>query len=114
VLVGIAKDDNLNDIETIAKKVLNVRVFDDEKGVMWKAGVKDIGGEVLCVSQFTLLANTAKGSKPDFHNAMGGESSKAMYATFLGRLAELYDATKIKGIVGTTRNRPVFMADHLN
>ncbi len=57
-------------METIAKKVLNMRVFDDEAGVMWKHSVKDIDGEVLCVSQFTLMAKTTKGNKPDFHGAM--------------------------------------------
>ncbi|KAI0026814.1 D-Tyr tRNAtyr deacylase-like domain-containing protein [Vararia minispora EC-137] len=59
------------DIEVLAKKILSLRIFDDASGSMWKASVKDIDGEVLCVSQFTLMANTSKGNKPDFHNAMG-------------------------------------------
>ena len=63
-------DDTIKDAELIAKKILSTRVFNDDKGVMWKAGVKDVGGEVLCVSQFTLMATTTKGSKPDFHKAM--------------------------------------------
>lgn len=49
---------------------LSLRVFDDAAGSMWKSSVKDIAGEVLCVSQFTLMANTTKGNKPDFHRAM--------------------------------------------
>lgn len=49
---------------------LTLRVFDDANGNMWKSSVKDIAGEVLCVSQFTLFANTSKGNKPDFHKAM--------------------------------------------
>jgi D-tyrosyl-tRNA(Tyr) deacylase len=51
---------------------LSLRVFSDpnDPEKMWKASVKDIGGEVLCVSQFTLMANTTKGNKPDFHRAM--------------------------------------------
>lgn len=49
---------------------LSLKVFDDGTGRMWKSSVKDIGGDVLCVSQFTLLANTTKGNKPDFHRAM--------------------------------------------
>lgn len=49
---------------------LTLRVFDDASGSMWKASVKDTSGDVLCVSQFTLMANTVKGNKPDFHRAM--------------------------------------------
>jgi D-tyrosyl-tRNA(Tyr) deacylase len=48
---------------------LNLRIFDRD-GAMWKASVKDVEGDVLCVSQFTLFGNTTKGSKPDFHKAM--------------------------------------------
>lgn len=49
---------------------LSLKVFSDASGAMWKKSVKDIDGDILCVSQFTLLANTAKGNKPDFHRAM--------------------------------------------
>jgi D-tyrosyl-tRNA(Tyr) deacylase len=60
---------------------LSIRVFDDSStGSMWKSSVKDISGDVLCVSQFTLFANTQKGNKPDFHRAM--VSSKAFIRIF--------------------------------
>lgn len=49
---------------------LSLKVFSDASGAMWKKNVKDVEGEVLCVSQFTLFANTSKGNKPDFHRAM--------------------------------------------
>lgn len=65
---------------------------------MWKQSVKDISGDILCVSQFTLLANTTKGSKPDFHRAMGAETSRTMYASFLERLGALYSPERIKGM----------------
>ncbi|TFK46641.1 D-tyrosyl-tRNA deacylase [Heliocybe sulcata] len=97
VLVGIGTDDNVSDIETLTKKIVSLRVFDDEaSGAMWKKSVKDIDGEILCVSQFTLLANTAKGNKPDFHRAMSTEPSRQMYATFLERIGQIYKAEKIK------------------
>ncbi|KZT09579.1 D-tyrosyl-tRNA deacylase [Laetiporus sulphureus 93-53] len=96
VLVGIGKDDTPVDVENVAKKILNLRIFDDGSGAMWKKSVKDIDGEVLCVSQFTLLANTTKGNKPDFHRAMTAESSRQMYTSFLERISSMYKPEKIK------------------
>ncbi|KAG2019935.1 D-tyrosyl-tRNA(Tyr) deacylase [Coprinopsis cinerea AmutBmut pab1-1] len=77
---------------------LSLRVFEDQKDTskMWKSSVKDINGEILCVSQFTLFANTHKGNKPDFHRAMSSDGSKAMYARFLEQLGKQYDAGRIK------------------
>ncbi|CCA66633.1 related to DTD1-D-Tyr-tRNA(Tyr) deacylase activity [Serendipita indica DSM 11827] len=96
VLVGLGTDDTQDDIETIANKILNLKAFPDPKsGGAWKASVKDRGGEILSVSQFTLFAKIVK-NKPDFHKAMAAESSKSMYATFLERMGALYDPSKIK------------------
>ncbi|KAK2466679.1 hypothetical protein APHAL10511_000937 [Amanita phalloides] len=88
----------MSDVTTIANKILSLRVFNDpnDPEKMWKVSVKDIGGEVLCVSQFTLMANTSKGNKPDFHRAMASEASRDMYATFLDKLKQSYKADKIK------------------
>ncbi|KAF5331039.1 hypothetical protein D9619_005268 [Psilocybe cf. subviscida] len=66
---------------------------------MWKSSVKDIDGDILCVSQFTLLANTSKGNKPDFHRAMATEPSRALYGTFLEALGKAYKPEKIRGIL---------------
>ncbi|KAL0946469.1 hypothetical protein HGRIS_012688 [Hohenbuehelia grisea] len=97
VLVGIGKDDNAGDVLALAKKILTLRVFADptDETKMWKASVSDIGGDILCVSQFTLMANTSK-NKPDFHQAMSTESSRELYSSFLAKLGELYAADKIK------------------
>ncbi|EIW84761.1 hypothetical protein CONPUDRAFT_97118 [Coniophora puteana RWD-64-598 SS2] len=96
VLVGIGTDDTPADVESLSNKILGLRVFSDSAGAMWKASVRDIGGEVLCVSQFTLMANTAKGNKPDFHRAMGSEASRALYAVFLEKMRSSYDPSKIQ------------------
>lgn len=95
VLVGIGKDDGPSDSEYIANKILSLRLFDSEDN-RWRKNVKDIDGEILCVSQFTLLANTSKGNKPDFRNAMGGEPSKGIYTNFLTKLGDLYQSSRVK------------------
>ncbi|VDB82862.1 unnamed protein product [Peniophora sp. CBMAI 1063] len=96
VLVGIGTDDTTADMDILVKKILTLRIFDDANGNMWKASVKDIAGDVLCVSQFTLLANTSKGNKPDFHKAMGSTQSRELYATFLQNMKDQYLADRIQ------------------
>ncbi|KAF8907575.1 D-Tyr tRNAtyr deacylase-like domain-containing protein [Mucidula mucida] len=97
VLVGIGSDDTTSDASIIVKKILGIRVFSDvdEPRKMWKTNVKDVDGEILCVSQFTLLADTTK-DKPDFHRAMPTEPAKELYSTFLRMLGEAYKPDKIQ------------------
>lgn len=97
VLVGIASNDTAEDVEWMVRKVLGVRVFEDEAGVKWKTSVVNVGGEVLCVSQFTLYGSMAKGNKPDFHmSKKTSEGAKEMYELYLRRMGECYDPEKIK------------------
>jgi len=96
VLVGIGNDDTTNDMDVLVKKILTLRVFENSSGSIWKASVKDIAGEILCVSQFTLMANTTKGNKPDFHRAMSAELSRTMYGQFLEKMGKSYSPEKIK------------------
>ncbi|KIM86309.1 hypothetical protein PILCRDRAFT_322107 [Piloderma croceum F 1598] len=104
ILVGIGADDNASDVELLSKKILSLRVFSDTTDTMWKASVKDVDGEILCVSQFTLMANTNK-NKPDFHRAMSTEPSRELYATFLENLRCSYQPDKIKdGVFGAMMN----------
>ncbi|KAJ3035970.1 D-tyrosyl-tRNA(Tyr) deacylase [Rhizophlyctis rosea] len=108
VLVGItyltscAKvDDQEKDIDYMVKKLLNIRVFEDDAGKFWSKSVKDLSLEVLCVSQFTLYGNSYKGNKPDFHLAMKSDQSRDMYSTFLEKMKSSYDATRIQdGVFG--------------
>ncbi|WRT67096.1 D-tyrosyl-tRNA(Tyr) deacylase [Kwoniella shivajii] len=95
VLVGIDRYDEPSNTTQIIRKILSARLFDDDQGSMWKKSVKDIDGEVLCVSQFTLLANF-KGSKPDFHESMSTIPGKAYYTSFLDELKRTYTPSKIK------------------
>ncbi|EDO16958.1 hypothetical protein Kpol_1041p16 [Vanderwaltozyma polyspora DSM 70294] len=83
LLVGISTEDSLEDVEKLSKKVLALRMFDDGNEYGWKRNIKDVNGEILAVSQFTLLARTKKGTKPDFHMAQKGPIAKELYDTFL-------------------------------
>ncbi len=87
ILVGISVDDNLEDVQKLAGKVLNLRIFDDETGVMNKS-ILDVGGSVLSISQFTLLAETKKGNRPSYIKAMKGEQAIVLYNEFNRILSE--------------------------
>ncbi|KAK4244112.1 D-tyrosyl-tRNA deacylase [Corynascus novoguineensis] len=96
VLAAMAPGDTEREAESLASKILKLKLWDDDSGGRWKRSVKDIDGEVLCVSQFTLLASTKKGSKPDFHGAMGGDDAKRLYEYFYKKVQEGYAAEKVK------------------
>ena len=86
ILLGIGEEDNEDDIEWLVKKVVNLRVFDDEQGVMNKS-ILDVNGEILIVSQFTLMASYKKGNRPSYIHAAGHEISIPLYQLFCKRLS---------------------------
>lgn len=86
ILLGIGEDDNEDDIEWLVKKVVNLRVFDDEQGVMNKS-ILDVNGEILVVSQFTLMASYKKGNRPSYIHAAKHEISIPLYQQFCKRLS---------------------------
>ncbi len=81
ILVGFTEGDNLEKIEYLAKKVVNLRIFPDENGVMNKS-ILDFGGSILSISQFTLYADTKKGNRPSYINALNGEEATKLYDLF--------------------------------
>ena len=87
VLVGIEEADNQEDIEWLCKKIVNLRIFDDENGVMNRS-VLDIAGEILVVSQFTLHASTKKGNRPSYIRAAGHPTAVPLYEQFCQALTE--------------------------
>ena len=87
ILIGICDDDEKDDVDWLVKKIANLRVFDDENGVMNRS-VLDIGGEALVVSQFTLFASYKKGNRPSWFRAGSHEHSIPLYETFCTQLSE--------------------------
>ncbi len=85
ILLGVAQGDTAEDAELLAAKIVKLRVFEDEAGKMNKS-ISDIGGEMLVISQFTLLADYRKGNRPDFFGAAAPDTAKALYEEFIALL----------------------------
>jgi D-tyrosyl-tRNA(Tyr) deacylase len=99
LLLGVQKGDTSAQVETLVKKVLNCRIFSDDNGKM-NLNVKQVGGKLLVVSQFTLAADTKKGNRPGFSNAGEPTMSKTLYEDFI-RLAKQQNIVVESGEFGT-------------
>ena len=82
VLLGVANEDTDEDMDYLVKKITQMRIFEDEAGKM-NLSLKDVGGEILIMSQFTLFASTKKGNRPSFTEAGAPDFSKEMYLKFI-------------------------------
>lgn len=99
LLVGFTDGDTAKEIDYLVKKIINLRIFDDECGIMNKS-ILDISGSILSISQFTLYADSTKGNRPSYFKAMNGESAKKLYDMFNMKLKEY---TKVEtGIFGSS------------
>ena len=101
ILLGVAEDDSSEDIDWLVKKVINLRIFDDENGVMNKS-ITDVNGEIIVVSQFTLMASCKKGNRPSYIKAAKHEISIPLYEEF---------CTKMSGALGKEVGTGTFGAD---
>lgn len=86
VLLGIGHEDDEDDIDYLVKKTAALRIFNDGNGVM-NLSVTDVGGEVIVVSQFTLMASTKKGNRPSYIEAAGHEKAVPLYEEFCRRMS---------------------------
>ncbi len=87
ILVGFTEGDTEEIIEKMVKKIVNLRIFDDDNGIMNKS-ILEVGGSILSISQFTLYANTKKGNRPSYIEALNGEEAIKLYDLFNEKLRE--------------------------
>lgn len=114
ILVGFTYDDTIEDIKKMVDKIIHLRIFDDDNGVMNRS-LLDVGGEVLSVSQFTLYADTKKGRRPSYMKALRGEEAIHLYDQFNLQLKDhnINVSTGIFGVdmkVSITNDGPITIA----
>ena len=94
-LVGLHIDDTPTDLQYCVKRLLNIKLWENDSGAPWRKHVKQLDYEILCVSQFTLYGTLSKKYQPDYKLAMKSESARSMYTQFLELLREGYEENKI-------------------
>ncbi|MBQ5737766.1 MAG: D-tyrosyl-tRNA(Tyr) deacylase [Alistipes sp.] len=99
VLVGVGNDETREDVEWLAKKLVQLRIFDDEAGVM-NLSVQDVAGEIMVVSQFTLHAMTKKGNRPSWIKAAPEAVSRPLYEEFVSEVERLLGRSVATGSFG--------------
>jgi D-tyrosyl-tRNA(Tyr) deacylase len=99
VLAGVAGDDGLDDREWLARKIVALRIFGDDAGIMNRS-ITDVTGDILAISQFTLFASTRKGNRPSWSGAAPPEIARPQFEAFLATLAEALGRPVKTGIFG--------------
>ena len=99
ILVGVREGDEPADMQWLAAKAANMRIFDDENGVMNRS-VMDVDGEILAVSQFTLNASTKKGNRPSYTHAAGHDVAIPLYESFCAELESITGKSVKRGQFG--------------
>ena len=99
VFIGITDDDTREDIQWLTKKIANIRIFDDEDGVMNRS-VIETGGDILAVSQFTLMASTKKGNRPSYIKAAKPDISVPLYEEFCSEMEIVVNKPIQRGVFG--------------
>jgi D-tyrosyl-tRNA(Tyr) deacylase len=108
ILVGIEEADDDTDLDWLCNKIVNLRIFDDEKGIM-NMSITETGGEILAISQFTLHAKTKKGNRPSYIKAAPQEKAQPLYNKFVDLLSAL-----LQKEVGTGEFGAMMMVELVN
>ena len=103
ILVGIEEEDSVEDVGWLCGKISRLRIFNDRNGVM-NLSVKEIGGEVMIVSQFTLHASTRKGNRPSYIRAAAPETAIPLYEAFIAQMQQDLEQAVVTGEFGATMN----------
>tara|TARA_Y100001934_G_C12372649_1_gene787337 strand:+ start:2314 stop:2766 length:453 start_codon:yes stop_codon:yes gene_type:complete len=103
IFLGVAEDDNLTDVEWLANKISKIRIFSDNKNNM-NESIKQINGEILVISQFTLHAKTKKGNRPSFIEAANSDLALDLYTRFINLLGQLLEINIQSGEFGSKMN----------
>lgn len=99
ILLGVEENDNIEDITWLTQKIAQLRIFEDENGLM-NISVLDIAGEILVVSQFTLYASTKKGNRPSFIRSAKPDIAIPLYEQFVATLSQLINKPVATGVFG--------------
>ena len=99
ILVGVENGDTEADADWLAQKTANLRIFPDESGIMNRS-IIDFGGELLAVSQFTLMVSTRKGNRPSYIRAANGNEAESLYQYYCRKLGEIAGAVVRQGVFG--------------
>ncbi|WP_304967404.1 D-aminoacyl-tRNA deacylase [uncultured Muribaculum sp.] len=99
ILVGVENGDTEADADWLAQKTANLRIFPDESGIMNRS-IIDFGGELLAVSQFTLMASTRKGNRPSYIRAANGNEAESLYQYYCRKLGEIAGTVVRQGVFG--------------
>lgn len=99
ILVGVENGDTEADADWLALKTANLRIFPDESGIMNRS-IIDFGGELLAVSQFTLMASTRKGNRPSYIRAANGNEAESLYQYYCRKLGEIAGTVVRQGVFG--------------
>ena len=99
ILVGFTHTDSIENASKMAKKIASLRVFSDQEGKM-NLSIKDVGGEILCISQFTMYADCLKGNRPSFVDSMEPIKANELYLSLIKELNDTYLIKTLPGVFG--------------